>query len=82
MLGSLTSLRAGGASGSCDLGDRCRGLKSQLPRLDEPNENEQALFLPRDAEATRAFRFAHERFPAAGTPVLVVFSEPGDLGAS
>ena len=56
-------------------------LISQLPRLDEANENEQALFLPRDAEATRAFRFAQERFPAAGTPVLVVFSQPDGLGS-
>ena len=56
-------------------------LISQLPRLDEANENEQALFLPRDAEATRAFRFAQERFPATGTPVLIVFSQPEGLGA-
>ena len=55
-------------------------LISQLPRLDEANENEQALFLPRDAEATRSFRFAQERFPAPGTPVLIVFSEPDGLG--
>ena len=56
-------------------------LISQLPRLDEANENEQALFLPREAEATRAFRFAQERFPAKGTPVLIVFSQPEGLGA-
>ena len=55
-------------------------LISQLPRLDEAGENEQALFLPRDAEATRAYRLAQERFPAAGTPVLVVFQEAGGLG--
>ena len=54
-------------------------LLSQLPRLDEVRENEQALFLPRDAEATRAFELARERFPAAGTPLLVVFSEPAGL---
>ena len=55
-------------------------LISQLPMLADANENEQALFLPRDAEATRAFRFAQERFPASGTPVLVVFRQPEGLG--
>ena len=55
-------------------------LISQLPRLDEASENEQALFLPRDAEATRAYRFARERFPSDGTPVLIVFHEPAGLG--
>ena len=55
-------------------------LISQLPMLADANENEQALFLPRDAEATRAYRFAQERFPATGTPVLVVFREASGLG--
>jgi len=57
-------------------------LISQLPMLADANENEQALFLPRDAEATRAYRFAQERFPAAGTPVLIVFRESGGLGSA
>ena len=57
-------------------------LISQLPMLADANENEQALFLPRDAEATRAYRFAQERFPATGTPVLVVFRESGGLGSA
>ena len=62
-------------------------LISQLPALAEANENEQALFLPRDAEATRAYRFAQERFPATGTPVLIVFRqsdglEPGAYAAA
>ncbi|MDE0169840.1 MAG: MMPL family transporter [bacterium] len=55
-------------------------LISQLPMLADANENEQALFLPRDAEATRAYRLAQERFPASGTPVLVVFRQPEGLG--
>ena len=55
-------------------------LISQLPRLGEAMENEQALFLPRDAEATRAYEFAREHFPSAGTPVLIVFHEPAGLG--
>ena len=54
-------------------------LISLLPRLDEASENEQALFLPSDAEATRAFEFARERFPSTGTPVLIVFREPTGL---
>ena len=57
-------------------------LISQLPRLDEATENEQALFLPRDAEATRAYEFAREHFPSTGTPVLIVFREPGGLGSA
>ena len=55
-------------------------LISLLPRLDEASENEQALFLPRDAEATRAYEFARERFPTGGTPVLIVFREHTGLG--
>ena len=55
-------------------------LISQLPGLGEATENEQALFLPRDAEATRAYEFARDRFPSAGTPVLIVFHEPDGLG--
>ena len=55
-------------------------LISQLPGLGEASENEQALFLPRDAEATRAYEFARERFPSGGTPVLIVFREPAGLG--
>ncbi len=54
-------------------------LISLLPRLDEVTENETALFLPEDAEATRAFELARERFPSAGTPTLVVVREPADL---
>ena len=56
-------------------------LISLLPRLDEASENEQALFLPRDAEATRAYEFARERFPTGGTPVLIVFREHAGLGS-
>ena len=54
-------------------------LISQLPPLSEATENEQSLFLPRDAEATRAYDLARDRFPSAGTPVLVVFREPAGL---
>ena len=55
-------------------------LISQLPRLSEASENEAALFLPADAEATRAYEFAQERFPSTGTPVLIVFRDPAGLG--
>ena len=55
-------------------------LISQLPRLSEASENEAALFLPADAEATRAYEFARDRFPSAGTPVLIVFRDPAGLG--
>ena len=55
-------------------------LLSQLPSLDEASENEQALFLPGDAEATRAYEFAREHFPSAGTPVLIVFRQSDGLG--
>ena len=54
-------------------------LISQLPRLRDVRENEAALFLPADAESTRAYDFARERFPSAGTPVLIVFREPDGL---
>ena len=54
-------------------------LISQLPRLSEVRENEAALFLPADAESTRAYEFARERFPSAGTPVLIVVREPDGL---
>ena len=54
-------------------------LLSTLPRLEEVRENEQALFLPRDAEATRAFELASERFPNDGTPTLVVFRQADGL---
>ena len=54
-------------------------LISQLPRLGDVTENESAAFLPADAESTRAFEFARERFPAAGTPTLIVVHEPGGL---
>ena len=56
-------------------------LISQLPRLAEVTENEQALFLPGDAESTRAFDLARERFPADGTPTLIVVREPAGLSA-
>ena len=55
-------------------------LISQLPQLGDVTENESALFLPADAESTRAFEFARERFPSAGTPTLVVVHEPAGLG--
>ena len=54
-------------------------LISQLPRLAEVTENEQALFLPGDAESTRAFELSRERFPADGTPTLIVVREPAGL---
>ena len=57
-------------------------LISQLPRLAEVTENEQALFLPGDAESTRAFELARERFPADGTPTLIVVREPAGLSAA
>ena len=56
-------------------------LISQLPRLAEVTENEQALFLPGDAESTRAFELGRERFPADGTPTLIVVREPAGLSA-
>lgn len=54
-------------------------LISSLPRLEEVRENEQAQFLPANAEATRAFELAEERFPDEGTPVLIVFHAPDGL---
>lgn len=54
-------------------------LLSTLPRLEDVRENEQALFLPSDAESTRAFELASERFPNDGTPALVVFQQDGGL---
>ena len=57
-------------------------LISQLPGLGDATENEQALFLPGDAEATRAYEFARERFPSDGTPVLVVLRQPDGLSPS
>ena len=54
-------------------------LISQLPQLSQLTENEASLFLPADAESTRAVEFARERFPASGTPTLVVVREPGGL---
>ena len=56
-------------------------LLSQLPRLDEVRENEEALFLPGDAESTLAYELARDEFPARGTPTLIVFREPVGLGA-
>lgn len=38
-------------------------LTSRLPGLGDPTENEAALLLPGDAEATNAYEFARERFP-------------------
>ena len=57
-------------------------LISQLPRLADVTENEQALFLPGDAESTRAFELSRERFPAEGTPTLIVVREPAGLSES
>ena len=57
-------------------------LISQLPRLAEVTENEQALFLPGDAESTRAFELSRDRFPADGTPTLIVVREPAGLSAA
>ena len=57
-------------------------LIAQLPRLEDVTENEAALFLPADAESTRAFELGRERFPASGTPVLVVVREPAGLSAA
>ncbi len=54
-------------------------LISQLPQLADVSENEAALFLPADAESTRAVELARERFPAAGTPTLVVVREADGL---
>lgn len=56
-------------------------LISLLPRLDEVTENEAALFLPSDAESTRAFDLARERFPSEGTPTLIVVRQPAGLSA-
>ncbi len=54
-------------------------LISQLPQLTDLTENEASLFLPADAESTRAVEFARERFPASGTPTLIVVREPDGL---
>ena len=54
-------------------------LISQLPQLSDMTENEASLFLPADSESTRAVEFARERFPASGTPTLVVVREPSGL---
>ena len=54
-------------------------LISQLPSLTEVRENDEAFFLPKDAEATRAFELARERFPSTGTPVLIVFRAESGL---
>ena len=56
-------------------------LLSALPRLDEVRENEEALFLPGDAESTLAYELARDEFPARGTPTLIVFRELAGLGA-
>ena len=47
-------------------------LISSLPRLDQVQENNQALFLPADAESTNAFELAQEKFPSDGTPTIIV----------
>ena len=57
-------------------------LIAQLPRLEDVTENEAALFLPADAESTRAFELGRERFPASGTPVLIVVRESTGLSAA
>ena len=57
-------------------------LISQLPSLSDVRENDEAFFLPKDAEATRAYELARERFPSAGTPVLIVFHAESGLGPS
>ena len=54
-------------------------LISQLPQLADVAENDRALFLPADAESTRAVEFQQERFPASGTPVLIVVREADGL---
>ena len=56
-------------------------LISQLPSLSEVRENDAVFFLPEDAEATRAYELARERFPSTGTPVLIVFREESGLEA-
>ena len=56
-------------------------LLSQLPRLDEVRENEEALFLPGDAESTLAYELRRDEFPSRGTPTLVVFREAAGLSA-
>ena len=54
-------------------------LISQLPQINDLTQNDAALFLPADAESTRAYEFAEERFPASGTPTLIVVREPSGL---
>ena len=49
------------------------------PSLAEVRENEQAQFLPEDAESTRAFEVARERFPTDGTPAIIVFHRDDGL---
>ncbi len=56
-------------------------LLSLLPRLDEVRENEEALFLPGDAESTLAYELRRDEFPSRGTPTLVVFREAAGLSA-
>ena len=48
-------------------------LISSLPRLDQVQENNQALFLPADAVSTNAFELAQEKFACDGTPTIIVF---------
>ena len=48
-------------------------LISSLPRLDQVQENNQALFLPANAESTNAFELAQKKFPSDGTPTIIVF---------
>ncbi|MYG94584.1 MAG: MMPL family transporter [Acidimicrobiia bacterium] len=51
----------------------------QLPQLADLSENDRALFLPANAESTRAFEFEKDRFPASGTPVLIVVREEAGI---
>ena len=54
-------------------------LISQFPQLADVSENDRVLFLPDDVESTRAVEFQQERFPASGTPVLIVVREEAGL---
>ncbi len=49
------------------------------PALSDVSRNEATQFLPGDAEATRAYELAQERFPGEGTPAFIVFHRPSGL---
>lgn len=49
------------------------------PSLSSVTSNDAASFLPKNAESTRVQELVSERFPANGTPVILVFHRQGGL---